>query len=421
MKMTLPDTFPYKVESLEAWRGVIYENNYTKDDANYKHYRLVYRIDGTRKTLGFESIDATMKGVASLLKQLGQAKAGEVVLSNGDGARYQQAMESLAELPDPPAINIAMADFVAARKIFVKVSNPPSLRELAEFYAKRRGLNLPARTVTETVSEMLKVKRADKLSDRHTKDLENRLTRFGKDFQCQIADMDAPKLSAWLRALRLSARSQNNFRTAIQCLITFAKSCGYLPRDWNELEDVPTVKSKKGKIAIFTPEEVSGLLSHANEKLLSFIAIGAFAGLRSAEIERLTWNKVDLKRGYIHLDADIVKTNARRVVPIQPNLREWITPHHKKQGNVCVYGNVTNELLKLASAAGVEWKQNALRHSYASYRLAVTQDAAKVALEMGNSPQMIQQHYRELKTPEDGATWFAISPAAKSNVVALAS
>lgn len=52
------------------------------------------------------------------------------------------------------------------------------------------------------------------------------------------------------------------------------------------------------------------------------------------------------------------------------------------------------------------WVKNGLRHSFCSYRLAVVQDVARVALEAGNSPQMIFQHYRELVTEEDGKEWF---------------
>lgn len=405
--MKTPTTFPHRVEQLAPWRGVIYQSI----SRGRAYFKLVYREGDGRKTLGFDSIKATMDGVADLVRKKGNAQAGSIILTNGDGVRYQQTIEIIAQLPDAPAINIIAADYVAARKVFGNTPNPPSMHELAQFYAQRRGLNLPVRTVTEAVNEMLKVKRAEGLSAKHIKDLENRLTRFGNDFQVQIADIDAPKISAWLRGLGLSPRSQNNFRGAIQTLATFAKSCGYLPRDWNELEAVPVVKRKGGKIEIFTPDEVTKLLKKANPKILPFIAIGAFAGLRSAELERLTWAKVDLKRGYIHVDAQIAKTNSRRIVPIQPNLAKWLQPYRKKQGKVCLYNNVTSELTRFAAErAGMAWKQNALRHSYASYRLAVTQDAAKVALEMGNSPQMIFQHYRELVTPEQGKEWFAVAP-----------
>ncbi len=56
------------------------------------------------------------------------------------------------------------------------------------------------------------------------------------------------------------------------------------------------------------------------------------------------------------------------------------------------------------------WKHNALRHSFISYRVANVQDTAKVALEAGNSPQMIFRHYRELVRTAEPQAWFAITP-----------
>jgi len=42
-----------------------------------------------------------------------------------------------------------------------------------------------------------------------------------------------------------------------------------------------------------------------------------------------------------------------------------------------------------------------------------------VALEAGNSPQMIFRHYRELVTPEQARTWFTIAPETAANVVPI--
>ena len=57
-----------------------------------------------------------------------------------------------------------------------------------------------------------------------------------------------------------------------------------------------------------------------------------------------------------------------------------------------------------------KWKHNALRHSFISYRVADIQNVAQVALEAGNSPQMIFQHYRELVRPAEAKAWFTIEP-----------
>jgi hypothetical protein len=54
--------------------------------------------------------------------------------------------------------------------------------------------------------------------------------------------------------------------------------------------------------------------------------------------------------------------------------------------------------------------KNGLRHSFCSYRLAQTNNAAQVALEAGNSPTMIFRHYRELVTPAQAEAWFSIRP-----------
>ena len=64
----------------------------------------------------------------------------------------------------------------------------------------------------------------------------------------------------------------------------------------------------------------------------------------------------------------------------------------------------------LARKCGVVWKKNALRHSYISYRLALMPDTARVALECGNSPDIIFKHYRELVAPEQAHEWFNIPP-----------
>ena len=42
--------------------------------------------------------------------------------------------------------------------------------------------------------------------------------------------------------------------------------------------------------------------------------------------------------------------------------------------------------------------------------MAVTKSAAQVALEAGNSPKMLFEHYRELVTEDEGKEWFSLTP-----------
>ena len=61
------------------------------------------------------------------------------------------------------------------------------------------------------------------------------------------------------------------------------------------------------------------------------------------------------------------------------------------------------------------WPNNALRHSFVSYRVAQSQNVAQTALEAGNSPAMIFENYRELVTKEEAARWFSIYHQHKGN------
>jgi len=160
---------------------------------------------------------------------------------------------------------------------------------------------------------------------------------------------------------------------------------------------------------IFTPAQIKSLLAIATPEMIPFIAIGAFAGLRAAEIARLDWSAVDLKRKIIHLRADQAKTASRRIIPVSDNLRAWLLPRVGK-GRVVPNAEMQKKVAPLARILGFEWPNNVLRHSFISYRIAIVKSAEQVALEAGNSPTIIFKHYRELATEEQAEEWFGIFP-----------
>ena len=51
-------------------------------------------------------------------------------------------------------------------------------------------------------------------------------------------------------------------------------------------------KETKTSVSIFTPENIASLLTKADKTLRPFLALGAFAGLRTAELQRLDWKEI---------------------------------------------------------------------------------------------------------------------------------
>ena len=105
-------------------------------------------------------------------------------------------------------------------------------------------------------------------------------------------------------------------------------------------------------------------------------------------------------------------------MPIKANLKAFLLKLEKKSGNVVTVKNTSKELGKTAAktadeANGVvalEWKHNALRHTYISSRVAESADVSRVADEAGNSPQVIRTNYLKRLRPATAIEWFGIMP-----------
>jgi integrase len=167
-------------------------------------------------------------------------------------------------------------------------------------------------------------------------------------------------------------------------------------------------KEAKTAVTIFTPDQIATILAKADATIRPFLALGAFAGLCMAELQRLDWSEVDLDRGFITVAASKAKTRQRRLVPISENLKLWLLPQRRTSGPLCLLKRCQRLAAKLCQ--NFAWPKNGLRHSFISYRVAILHDTARVALEAGNSPVVIFSHYRELVTPEAAHAWFAIHP-----------
>ena len=260
------------------------------------------------------------------------------------------------------------------------------------------------------------------MSAAYLKDLNTRLSHIAAAFSGPIGLVTQGQLENWLRSLPCVLHSRNNYRSLVVTLWRFARQRGYLLRDRStEADTLPRAKDNGGEIEIFRPADFAMIITKAEADLIPFLAIGAFTGLRHAEVLRLEWEDVRFAQGFVEVKAKKAKTAQRRLVPIQPNLQAWLAPYRAKTGPVCVWSRIGRKASVLAKELGIRWPSNGLRHSYATYRLAQCQDAAKVALEMGNTPNMVFRHYRELVTPKEATAWWSISPKRAANVVLIMS
>jgi Site-specific recombinase XerD len=127
---------------------------------------------------------------------------------------------------------------------------------------------------------------ADSSGQKHIQDLDQRLGRFKENFGGQpVRTLQTDQIEKWLHALKLSPQSINNFRARINALFAYAERRGYVER--NPISAIDKIKLVDEAPEILTPEQLQKLLEHAPVDLLPTVALGAFAGLRTAETLRL--------------------------------------------------------------------------------------------------------------------------------------
>ncbi len=395
-------------------------------------FTVSYYLGEKRQRKTFADLGLATTEAETVATKLSQGELNVLELKGEDRMAHVRAVEILK----PTGISLEMAAIYIAE--MYKILDGRNPVEAARYFAKHHPKDLPNKTVSVVVEELIAAKEADKVSDVYIKDLKGRLGRFGKEFTGRISLVTTGEIERFLRDLKVTERlpsgergsrpaspkSRNHYRAAIGTLFYFAETRGYVSKGLIDLESVAVAKQKGGEIEIYRPEDLVRILATADESTIPFLTIGAFAGVRHAEIQRLDWSEVRLDDGFIEIKAGKAKTASRRLVPIHDNLKAWLRPYGKEHGPVCKQGRMWKKLVWLADRVNrrlqedngasdkplFEWKHNALRHSFISYRVAETQNVAQTALEAGNSPRLVFSNYRELVRPADAAKWFGITP-----------
>ena len=410
-------------------RGHTIVKIYLTPSRGFEAFTVVHYLGERRQRKTFADLSLAKMEAAMIANRLSAGELNALTLTNHDGLAYARAVEALK--PTGVPLEMAAMQFAEAHKLL----EGASLLEAVRFYLKQCPHRGPKKMVPVIVDELLLAKEADGMSAVYVKDLRGRLGRFAKKFKGPVGLVTSAEIEDFLRGLKsasndeeqagkaLSGKSRNNYRRAIGTLFYFAESRGYIPRGMAQVDSVALAREEETEIEIFRPGELERVLELAEPALIPFLTIGAFAGLRHAEIQRLDWSEVRLEENLIEIKASKARTASRRLVPILPNLKAWLEKHRQPEGKVCEYVNVPKQLMWLSESVDAalrkeeppkafSWKHNALRHSFISYRVAQIQNVAQAALEAGNSPRMVFSNYREIVRPADAEKWFGITPEA---------
>jgi len=433
----LPKKWPHVIRNGDVAVKIYKSKGHVRGE-NFPTFLLSYYASGKRQLRRFMDFDKASAEAARIAEQKAHGALGAAALSAKDRVSLEQALVLLAKNEGIGNASASRLVEIVRDYAFARAGLPKdvTLAEMGQFYKQKHPSNMPRKTVAEVVAEFIADRRSAGCSAVHVNDLEIRLGQFSKAFVLPIIAVSAPLVQQWIYGLKnqktkkdTAARTKENMLRQIVSLFNFARRQKYVPAELAlELSEISTPRKQHAPIGIYTPVEMRAILTAADKTVAPALAIAAFAGLRLAEVSRLNWRDVRLSEKLIVVGAENAKTAARRLVPISDNLAAWLTPHAKRSGslNPCDeqaenVGNALGDRFERAAArAKVAWKRNGFRHSYISYRVAVLKDVPAVALECGNSPQVIFSNYRALATDAEAKAWFSILPPKQAeNVIPL--
>ena len=419
----------------------------------YDSYVVEYYVGKQRTRIRRNSYADALAEADRIRVQLLNADVDGLQLTGVDRRAYLSALELLSANGKP--LDHVVKEYVDAMKVLqpLGMELPTAMAQFSE--AKQRLGDTPLTTaveffdrhgravkhrrkVPEVVTEFLAGLKADGSGQYHIRDMEIRLGRFSTKFPGDILDVTSEAITDWLRGLRvilspkksdgaaaaknrmgapLGPKTRNHYRNAVVQLFNFARERHYLPSDLKSAAEVTkTVKVVNQENEIFPPEDMEKLLRNAPAHLIPGMAIKAFAGVRTEELAKIKWSDIRFDQDHIKLAADVTKLQQRRLIHLHPNLKAWLLPHRQAEGRICERWRTPNSVFqawdRYAVTQGIHVGENKFRNSFISYRLAETRDINQVALESGNSPEVIRREYLEVTTQAEALKWFGILPAA---------
>jgi integrase len=397
---SVPNEFPITVKKGHATVKI-----YQLKNRGSLSYCVAYIGATGRRRKNFANLDLAKREANTIAQSLADGDLEALKLTGAERQIYVEAEQAIKATGLP--LHSVAHEFARAFNIL----GGANVVEAARYYKQHHDPQLPPITATEAVEKLYQAKRAEGLSKMYLNDIRWLLGDFARAFQCPLSSLQPDDLRQYLNAKRVGLVAKQNRRRLLVVLFNFAKRQGWLRKNEETAADaLGTYKIKQREVEVYTPAETSRLLNAADPDFLPYIALICFGGVRREELHKgLSWQAINFDRGTITVPAAIAKTGRKRKIAMSESLLEWLSPYRVKSGAI-FDKDPRKRIAKVVKASGVKWRRNGLRHSFGSYRMEQTKNEGLVALEMGNSPKIVKDHYFEIVEEKAAREYWNIRP-----------
>jgi integrase len=323
------------------------------------------------------------------------------------------------------AANLSARDrheFLEAKRILLPLG--ATVRQAAEFYVQHNRAR-EQKAMAEAVAIFLATKIEKKRRAKYTDNLRYDLNSFRKacgDVFCH--EVSQVQVETWLRSNGWQPKTQNQKLINVRTFFSFC-----LKRGWviaSSCAGIERASVDHKTPGILTVDQCKRLIQATRKiepGMLPYVSLALFAGIRPAEILRLSWSKIDAKEGTVRIDGDVAKTRQRRVVHLAKNARAWLA-----LGGDLPPAQWQDRLDRIRAAAGFAysilsrrkgeksrripgdpWQHDCLRHSFVSYSIPI-HGISETAREAGHSESELHRSYKDLVSKSSARAFWSIMP-----------
>jgi site-specific recombinase XerD len=311
------------------------------------------------------------------------------------------------------------AEWRAYRKFRAECSAP--FEELLRLWrgeaVKRDCLSVP-----EAVKKYLALRLSEDIREksdtyRHLK--KHLLQRFAVAFaERRLDEVTADDLRGWLDGLKnpktgepMVKVTKRHHRKDVNTFFKRAVLEGWITK--NPCAAVKPPKIDEEEVSILTPAEIFRLLkANIDEPVVGRLALELYGGLRASSVERLTEEHIRWETKGIRMPGVLHKSQASKFRQGQPAvLWEWL--EHAKPGCFEITASMyPHRKVQAFIRAGVTNTGNVLRHSFASYMLALTKSMPLVGYLMQHRHTSTTEGYEGIAEESDAKLVMSMSPQA---------
>lgn len=264
------------------------------------------------------------------------------------------------------------------------------------------------RLLSDAIGEFLQAKQAAGLRPATLDKYRYLLDAWRRSIPAEyVADVTAADCEGYVTAGR-SVEARRDRRTTLHTFLAWARRSRML--DGDPMQHIDSIRRPDRLPAILTVDQSRRLLDAASTiadgRMLPWIALCGWSGLRPSEAKRITADDVYLDEDLrcVEVGPAIAKVRQCRRVELCEGLRDLL------RGVADPGWHQPAAYRAIRQAAGVldGWESDIMRHTYASCHYAIHQDVRRLTYTMGNSESVLFRRYIRPIPLRDAVAYFAL-------------